>query len=561
MTIYCFDSTFSKIEHRFDSIDELLKVLVGSRNLADKALNDPENSYRGFRLVDESKIAETIQKVYADKNSVLEKEFGDKIESLESEVKRIKKERSKAVFKVEELQLDNDSKIADVKASGEKELVELSQIQDKILTETLEEHEVEKSELTQRHEAIVKNIKYQTEKEHSELVGQVKSLELEKIRIEEDYKHQLVERRREHLNELEKTQKKHKTNNENILSISMDIQKDYEDFTQIIQNIINKDKVKYSEIFDSLNFLDKNPIHKNSQAKTTEKALDTIKNPAKKEVKETVKLAKQIVPEKVAVVEKPIVVEKVKEVVPEQVVFKNKPTIKGVELILNAEYLGYTQKEKVDYIAGLYRKGLLKEDFVTEYTSYKYDLENKNLVVSLIHRLYSLGIEHVTYEVDFNKDLVQEALKTYKVPTAKINAYLNLIDRTKDIAKEPEVKAEILSHSKNNPKRNNPFKWAKFLGVLESKESVNYILAKPTIQIKELTPATKFSEEVLSEIINLLKKEGYTKAFPNERVLDKQEALFVIATASIATSNKNTTYGQTVSILYPSWKNYLNTVK
>lgn len=561
MTIYCFDSTFSKIEHRFDSIDELLKVLVGSRNLADKSLNDPENSYRGFRLVDESKIAETIQKVYADKNSVLEKEFGDKIESLESEVKRIKKERSKAVFKVEELQLDNDSKIADVKASGEKELVELSQIQDKILTETLEEHEVEKSELTQRHEAIVKNIKYQTEKEHSELVGQVKSLELEKIRIEEDYKHQLVERRREHLNELEKTQKKHKTNNENILSISMAIQKDYEDFTQIIQNIINKDKVKYSEIFDSLNFLDKNPIHKNSQAKTTEKALDTIKNPAKKEVKETVKLSKQIVPEKVAVVEKPIVVEKVKEVVPEQVVFKNKPTIKGVELILNAEYLGYTQKEKVDYIAGLYRKGLLKEDFVTEYTSYKYDLENKNLVVSLIHRLYSLGIEHVTYEVDFNKDLVQEALKTYKVPTAKINAYLNLIDRTKDIAKEPEVKAEILNHSKNNPKRNNPFKWAKFLGVLESKESVNYILAKPTIQIKELTPATKFSEEVLSEIINLLKKEGYTKSFPNERVLDKQEALFVIATASIATSNKNTTYGQTVSILYPSWKNYLNTVK
>ena len=102
--IYCYSLDFHKKEKEFLNIDDLLKNIVGAKAQAEKALNNPDLSYRGFRLISEDKLNTLLPIIISTKSEKIKNDYVDNIAYLEGKIKKLEKAERKSSIKMDVLE-------------------------------------------------------------------------------------------------------------------------------------------------------------------------------------------------------------------------------------------------------------------------------------------------------------------------------------------------------------------------------------------------------------------------------------------------------------------------
>lgn len=595
--IVCLDKDY-QIHKVYDNLDLLLEEIKGSKTQAQKALEDPTLSFRGFKLVEQEKLPNVYSNLYHEKVESLRNEYGGTIEDLENKLKESTKTERKAKFRVDELEDDYSAKYTETKEAYEKEQNRLKNL-----------HNSEKETLDDMYKKYIEDLKNQHVDSINDLKKQAKSSDEDIIKVYTEHTKALNETISEYISEQAKQKAEHekavtelsKAYDAKINAIFVNINNlnaylenkrkqmlnKVSSLMEVMTTMVKGDKkvylldsdtlptlkedIKVSDVNDSNKYAfdkDTKEIKLDDYLPNTLKSIEKVgseglpKEPAilteKKIVeKELPKLAEATVKESaVKIPETPI---KNPEPVKEEIKAPEPVSVKGILLKDKSDYAALTTGAKGFYLSNLMLKGLTVSDL--DYFETVLEDINGEVADVIISELVAHKKTYSAY-ADFLKELNLE----------RILNNLNIEQKEKDafLEKEQEPEAELKDVTPSNPsdyatekkttseqglpKGAINFNWGKYIEILNQNVDMEELLDKDTLTMRDLQTVIDVPSKQILGMLGVLKNLGYQKDFSNERVVSKLETILLIVVASSHSSQQGKeSLEDLINKLYPSW--------
>lgn len=585
--IVCFDKHYT-VQHTYESLDALLEEIKGSKTQAEKALNDVTLNFRGYKLIEDDKIPSIFAALIKEREENLRNEYGSNIEDLEKQIKDLTKKERQAKFKVDELEDSYSQKYTEYqqKHTNEKQAMikEYNANQEKITKDFNDKIE----SLVKEREETVQKLKSQAYKNESELINIYQNQVAAYETAIKDYQELLAENDTKHKDAVLGLEKDYTAIINSYISNIVNLT----NYLEGSRNNLLKQVDRLTELFNQMIANDTKVYVLNENEKVTldlpkfvfnkeqEKSKLDFKNIPEVDLRDYLpNWVKEITYDKMTIPQKPrdltvpeqLAVEKVtvteikqpeitevkkdEIVVPEtkqnkakepetKVVVEEAPVVKNVTLKTPSEYTALTDDVKGMYLSALASKGLTLKDL---YPMRKTD-------------------EGLSYSVAtvFLSEVISNGL-TYSACTD----YLTNIDAEKVITDLKLSKEEVDKFleveplpTKEEPKATKPnvlnFNWEKYVKVISSNVDMEELLDQDRLLIRDLQRITTVPSKQIINMMGVMKKLGYEKEFPNDRVVSRMESIFLIAVASSHNSQKGkASLEDLITSLYPTWIEYV----
>lgn len=587
--IVCFDKQYN-VQHTFDTLDELLEEIKGSKTQAEKALNDVSLNFRGFKLIEVDKIPSIFSELLKEREENLRNEYGSNIEDLEKQIKDLTKKERQAKFKVDELEDNYSQKYAEYTDEHAKEKQAL-----------LAKHENEKSSISKdfnqkleslvaEREKTVKNLTSQAHNNEKELIDAYKKQAESFEKAFKEYQQVVADKQKEHeesINALDKAYVERVT----LFVTNLEHLTDYLDssrnkliaqvekltgiFNTIIENDIkvyaleDSEKVTldipkdlpYSDVENTtLSYQSIPKVESKDYLPKPTKDVDydvvTIKDkPSALDVDKGLDISPVEVKDvSVEVTTKPepkkAVVEPKEEPVSKPV--EESPVVKGFTLKNPSAYKRMYEDVKGLYLSDLASKGLAYAD-LKPMTKDESGLSSKVAAVFL-SEVISRGLKYSSCK-DYlvNVDALK-VISDLNLTKEEVDTFLEIEEPVKTEETTPEPSKEV------KPETNSiNFNWEKYVDVISRNVDMEELLDQDMLPIRDLQRIISVPSKQILSMVGVMRKLGYEKEFSNERVISRLESIFLIAVASSHTSQKGkASLEDLITGLYPSWISYVN---
>lgn len=604
--IVCLDKDY-QIHKVYDNLDLLLEEIKGSKTQAQKALEDPTLSFRGFKLVEQEKLPSVYANLYHEKVESLRNEYGETIEDLEQKLKESSKTERKAKFRVDELEDDYSTKYKAIKESHEKEQNNLKA-----------KYNNEKEELDNSFKQFIEDLKSQHTLSVNDLKKQASVSEESVIAAYTEHTNELNKTISEYISEQEKKKVEHETavtelnksyttKIENILANVNTLNAYLENnrnsllnkvssLMEVMVKMVNGDKKVY--------LLDEDKLPELSETITTKTLIDpkeyvfkedktiiNIEDYLPKEPKKIEKAKSDNLPKEPKVLNEKSIVEKelpTYTIAETPVKVYTETEVKVVDKVVETKTVEKETPKEIKKVEPTYVKGILlkEKDAYTELTDgakglYLANLMIKGLTVKDLENHLGNVVSDIKGEV---ADVVVSELvsqnKTYSIYLDFLNG-LNLVDVTnrlnlskeeKDLFLEkepvefkdvtPKNPAEFETEKKTVSENGLPagainFNWGKYIDRITQNVDMEELLDKETVTLRDLQEVISVPSKQILGMLGVLKNLGYKKDFSNERVVSNIETTLLIVVASSHSSQQGKeSLEDLINKLYPSWVQY-----
>lgn len=599
--IICYSLDFQNKVKEFNTLDELLKDVVGVKEQAEKALNNPDLSYRGFRLISEEKLPDLFAKIVSIRSEKIKKDYVDNLTELETKIKRLEKADRKANVKLEVTIEDYEEKISELKKKEESEKEELLNKQKEETEKINKEHEENISKINASFENKKSDILKQHTNEISKLTN---SFEKYKEKLHQEvtrYNGELSILKDKHNKELEEKHKVTTTYLENQLEnknrLVKKIQYKLDTITKStinLQNILNKIIEGENKTLGLQSALYSKDILRKEQNIQEYKEpylkidVDTTRElPNKISIEPLVMTLvldnEELKTEQPNIKPEPRVVENVQptptpKVEPKLPIFDTKDTIvveKKKEVVINGnkiisldDYNKLSKTDKAHYLYELNKKNIKMEELAQYYPTVFEDLSTNSIISQIL-------LETKNDKLKFSdlKGLVDEAKskELYEIISStkkEHNEFFGVIPD--DLNLKPSKRAEtIITNEKpvTNNKSKTEFDWVKFKARYTEQEHTRMVFSKDAIDIKEASILTEIPSNQLRNMIHVLKSLGYTKKISNDAFLTPDEIMLLLVsdgwlkTSKNVKNKSNESLSYYIKLMYPSWLEYINNKK
>lgn len=614
--IVCFDTNFQN-PRVYESLEALLLEIKGSKNQANRALNEPTNNFRGYKLMEQDKIPEIFSNLLIEREEKIRSEYGDNIEDLEKRLESAEKKVRQSKFKVDDLEDTYTQKFEQFENSHKEELETLTENHNEYLIQLETDFNNKLETLQSRVKADMERVVSEAQNAEQGLIDSyTKHIKAMEQTIQE-YQQEVQLAKEQHQNAVERLDKKYKdiltvwsknvlatvdylttsrnniyTNLKEIVNVLNQVSK----VDQEIHGLSDEFFLSISETLPKLEDKRKVEIHLvptpaidledyiPGNAKSIEQVSDKhlrketteiiVKEPEIETVRvelEDIKepVVKKPVVEKVAVEEKksknsiseapvpqPIVENKVEDVKQEVDPNLNKRhVVRGVTLKSHFEFEDMSNEAKGFYLCSLAKKGVHPEEILHLTTEDIREYIANDPIISevFVSEVIAQGLKYSECE---------DYLIFVDAPTI-----IEKLKLTKEVVDDfLEVKPPTPAHVKAEPTVQNPsstelpenaikFNWGKYIEILEQNEDMEELLDQDSLTMRDLQQVIDVPARQASSMMGVLKRLGYIKDFENERVVSRMETIFLIVVSSSHKAQKKNVESLDTLIqrLYPSW--------
>lgn len=615
--IFCYSLDFKKKEKEFANLDALLKEIVGVKDQAEKAVDNPDVSYHGFRLISEEKLPSLFATIISERTEKIKNDYVDNITTLESEIKTLQKNERKHTTKVSVLKEEFEEDMAKSVSKSEKELADLIKKQTETVNSLEKTHAKKLDDLTLKFQKDIKDLLDTNESDKltyvkklesysNELKGTIKEYNsklsiikdkhnlksdkyqkelITKLQSEVKNKEILIQKLEFKLNEIVKSSKQLEElvnkmivnentiskNKKELVDFKVDSYiKEVENSTDTYQEIKVSELIEDTKISIEPLFLT-TPVDKKENIETNNSQTLIFSK------KDTTLIEKNGVPVSKAnsdkVEQKPLEketkpLEKEQETVKPNVKEDRYLIISNVAVLKNKFFETLSSNDKGVALFNYFNKGLGKNDL--PYKDLDTYLKDKDVLLAILKLMQVHNKSYKELEKELDLEMSKEVFSVLAPTRIEFNTFFGIKDQV--TVKEEPKKVEKVKESeketlvKQSKKDNLEFDWKEFRLNYERTDDVKLILSKDSISIREASvflsiPAAQV-KNMISVMVQVGEKSGYTKEFKNNSLLSPNELLLLIVSEGWLQSstrvNKSETLQSIIVNLFPSWLEYRN---
>lgn len=584
--IYCYSLDFHKKEKEFLNIDDLLKTIVGAKAQAEKALNNPDLSYRGFRLISEDKLNTLLPIIISTKSEKIKNDYVDNITYLEGKIKKLEKAERKSSIKMDVLKEDHNAEIENLKNNYNKDKEKLIKEHEKAISDLQKESDINIQSITDKYMRELNNVKKEKEQLAVSTNDAIEKYTKE-IRMEiSEYNKKLAVLKDTHNAKLEKIYQEKEAefdkilNNKELFINKMiynldDITKTVNELTGIINVLLDNEN---KEMGTSISKIDNKSI----------RALKGIF----KDNKQYLNVDMEILHTKVnnlsinplmitstfdtSVLENSDVefdMDSIKKVEIKKEEPKSEPIkLNGVEILEEKVYEKFSNKDKINYLIDITNKGVDLKKLANIFTSLEKDLNNKLFISEII----SISVSNNQKYLDI-KDLVKEPIAKELAQTiipskSEYNKYFGIVELVKTDNKVKVVNKKevtdsvetIIEQDRNSviENKDTSFDWAVFKGKYVRTNEMKLLFSRESVSLREAGATIQIPSDQIKRMMGTLKSLNYNRRFNNNNLLTPDELLlFIVSDGWYRASLKRGSEESLQSIikkLYPSWLEFIN---
>lgn len=596
--IYCYSLDFHKKEKEFEDIDSLLKSIVGAKEQANNALNNPELSYRGFRLISEDKLNVLLPQILTTKSEKIKNDYVDNIAKLEGKIKKLEKSERKSTVKMDVLKDDHESELKELtkKLSDEKETLNKEHINK--ISKLQKESDSKIAELTKNYLNDIEKVKNTKNSEINKIVNNVEQY-TKNIRMEiTEYNKKLAILKDKHNAQLEgiyeqkEAEYKKILDNKNLFTSKIkhnlsDMGKTVSELVEIINTmILNENKEMGTKVSDiylekelKLNNLEKivgnyTPINeKHLLVKSDKLSIDPlmitsifdVEDISEKQVEVDTKVGnpvKEVPREKMSIkIESP----------------KKSLIVNGKSLITNDRYETMSVEDKVKYLIDIRPNDSDLQKMCKEYPNLEKELNNRVFLKTIIGESINQGLSYKDIKDLVKENIAKNLSQTVILSRLDYNKYFDIIevaekelisDVKPEISKDTEVipadsVESIIEQDRKQVNQNKEvgFDWNAFKGKYVRTEEMKLLFGRESISLREASATINVPSGQIKLMMGTLKTLNYIRRFNNPNLLTPDELLLFIVTdgwykASIK-RNSEESLQKILKKLYPSWLEFI----
>lgn len=584
--IYCYSLDFHKKEKEFLNIDDLLKNIVGAKAQAENALNNPDLSYRGFRLISEDKLNTLLPIIISTKSEKIKNDYVDNITYLEGKIKKLEKAERKSSIKMDVLKDDHNVEIENLKNNYNKDKEKLIKEHEKAIYDLQKESDINIQSITDKYMKELNNVK--KEKEQLAISTNVAIEKYTKeIRMEiSEYNKKLAVLKDTHNAKLEKIYQAKESefdkilNNKELFINKMiynldDITKTVNELTGIINVLLDNENKEMGTSIPEIN----------------NKSIRVLKG-ISKDNKQYLNVDREILHTKVnnlsinplmitstfdtSVLENSDVefdMDSIKKVEIKKEEPKSEPIkLNGVEILEEKVYEKFSNKDKINYLIDITNKGVDLKKLANIFPSLEKDLNNKLFISEII----SISVSNNQKYLDI-KDLVKEPIAKELAQTiipskSEYNKYFGIAELVKTDNKVKVVNKKEVTDSVENiieqdrtsviENKDTSFDWAVFKGKYVRTNEMKLLFSRESVSLREAGATIQIPSDQIKRMMGTLKSLNYNRRFNNNNLLTPDELLlFIVSDGWYRASLKRGSEESLQSIikkLYPSWLEFIN---
>lgn len=584
--IYCYSLDFHKKEKEFLNIDDLLKNIVGAKAQAEKALNNPDLSYRGFRLISEDKLNTLLPIIISTKSEKIKNDYVDNITYLEGKIKKLEKAERKSSIKMDVLKDDHNAEIENLKNNYNKDKEKLIKEHEKAIYDLQKESDINIQSITDKYIRELNNVKKEKEQLAISTNNAIEKYTKE-IRMEiSEYNKKLAVLKDTHNAKLEKIYQEKESefnkilNNKELFINKMiynldDITKTVNELTGIINVLLDNENKEMGTLI----------------SKIDNKSIRALKG-ISKDNKQYLKVDMEILHTKVnnlsinplmitstfdtSVLENSDVefdMDSIKKVEIKKEEPKPEPIkLNGVEILEEKVYEKFSNKDKINYLIDITNKGVDLKKLANIFPSLEKDLNNKLFISEII----SISVSNNQKYLDI-KDLVKEPIAKELAQTiipskTEYNKYFGIAEIAKtdnkvEVVNKKEVTDSVETIIEQDRKsvienKDTIFDWAVFKGKYVRTNEMKLLFSRESVSLREAGATIQIPSDQIKRMMGTLKSLNYNRRFNNNNLLTPDELLlFIVSDGWYRASLKRGSEESLQSIikkLYPSWLEFIS---
>lgn len=584
--IYCYSLDFHKKEKEFLNIDDLLKNIVGANAQAEKALNNPDLSYRGFRLISEDKLNTLLPIIISTKSEKIKNDYVDNIAYLEGKIKKLEKAERKSSIKMDVLKDDHNVEIENLKNNYNKDKEKLIKEHEKAIYDLQKESDINIQSITDKYMRELNNVKKEKEQLAISTNDEIEKYTKE-IRMEiSEYNKKLAVLKDTHNAKLEKIYQEKESefdkilNNKELFINKMiynldDITKTVNELTGIINVLLDNENKEMGTFI----------------SKIDNKSIRALKG-ISKDNKQYLNVDTEILHTKVnnlsinplmitstfdtSVLENSDVefdMDSIKKVEIKKEEPKPEPIkLNGVEILEEKVYEKFSNKDKINYLIDITNQGVDLKKLANIFPSLEKDLNNKLFISEII----SISVSNNQKYLDI-KDLVKEPIAKELAQTiipskSEYNKYFGIseiakIDNKVKVVDKKEVTDSVETIIEQDRKsvtenKDTSFDWAVFKGKYVRTNEMKLLFSRESVSLREAGATIQIPSDQIKRMMGTLKSLNYNRRFNNNNLLTPDELLlFIVSDGWYRASLKRGSEESLQSIikkLYPSWLEFIS---
>lgn len=584
--IYCYSLDFHKKEKEFLNIDDLLKNIVGAKAQAENALNNPDLSYRGFRLISEDKLNTLLPIIISTKSEKIKNDYVDNITYLEGKIKKLEKAERKSSIKMDVLKDDHNVEIENLKNNYNKDKEKLIKEHEKAIYDLQKESDINIQSITDKYMRELTNVKKEKEQLAISTNDAIEKYTKE-IRMEiSEYNKKLAVLKDTHNAKLEKIYQAKESefdkilNNKELFINKMiynldDITKTVNELTGIINVLLDNENKEMGTSIPEIN----------------NKSIRVLKG-ISKDNKQYLNVDREILHTKIdnlsinplmitstfdtSVLENSDVefdMDSIKKVEIKKEEPKSEPIkLNGVEILEEKVYEKFSNKDKINYLIDITNKGVDLKKLANIFPSLEKDLNNKLFISEII----SISVSNNQKYLDI-KDLVKEPIAKELAQTiipskSEYNKYFGIAELVKTDNKVKVVNKKEVTDSVENiieqdrnsviENKDTIFDWAVFKGKYVRTNEMKLLFSRESVSLREAGATIQIPSDQIKRMMGTLKSLNYNRRFNNNNLLTPDELLlFIVSDGWYRASLKRGSEESLQSIikkLYPSWLEFIN---
>lgn len=584
--IYCYSLDFHKKEKEFLNIDDLLKNIVGAKAQAENALNNPDLSYRGFRLISEDKLNTLLPIIISTKSEKIKNDYVDNITYLEGKIKKLEKAERKSSIKMDVLKDDHNVEIENLKNNYNKDKEKLIKEHEKAIYDLQKESDINIQSITDKYMRELNNVKKEKEQLAVSTNDAIEKYTKE-IRMEiSEYNKKLAVLKDTHNANLEKIYQAKESefdkilNNKELFINKMlynldDITKTVNELTGIINVLLDNENKEMGTFI----------------SKIDNKSIRALKG-ISKDNKQYLNVDMEILHTKVnnlsinplmitstfdtSILENSDVefdMDSIKKVEIKKEEPKSEPIkLNGVEILEEKVYEKFSNKDKINYLIDITNKGVDLKRLANIFPSLEKDLNNKLFISEII----SISVSNNQKYLDI-KDLVKEPIAKELAQTiipskSEYNKYFGIAELVKTDNKVKVVNKKEVTDSVENiieqdrnsviENKDTSFDWAVFKGKYVRTNEMKLLFSRESVSLREAGATIQIPSDQIKRMMGTLKSLNYNRRFNNNNLLTPDELLlFIVSDGWYRASLKRGSEESLQSIikkLYPSWLEFIN---
>lgn len=584
--IYCYSLDFHKKEKEFLNIDDLLKNIVGAKAQAEKALNNPDLSYRGFRLISEDKLNTLLPIIISTKSEKIKNDYVDNIAYLEGKIKKLEKSERKSSIKMDVLKDDHIAEIENLKNNYNKDKEKLIKEHEKAIFDLQKESDINIQSITDKYMRELNNVKKGKEQLAISTNDAIEKYTKE-IRMEiSEYNKKLAVLKDTHNANLEKIYQAKESefdkilNNKELFINKMiynldDITKTVNELTGIINVLLDNENKEMGTLI----------------SKIDNKSIRALKG-ISKDNKQYLNVDMEILHTKVnnlsinplmitstfdtSVLENSDIefdMDSIKKVEIKKEEPQPEPIkLNGVEILEEKVYEKFSNKDKINYLIDITNKGVNLKKLANIFPSLEKDLNNKLFISEII----SISVSNNQKYLDI-KDLVKEPIAKELAQTiipskSEYNKYFGIAEIAKtdnkvEVVNKKEVKDSVENIIEQDRKsvienKDTIFDWAVFKGKYVRTNEMKLLFSRESVSLREAGATIQIPSDQIKRMMGTLKSLNYNRRFNNNNLLTPDELLlFIVSDGWYRASLKRGSEESLQSIikkLYPSWLEFIS---